>query len=472
MSGARKGILALAILVLVAAGIYYGIRVNRYLESLAPGRVPAWAKGRTVITVWCGWVGEEQQYFQVAIDLFNRTQKDVFVRSISTVEDDTKLFRAISAGVPPDLCILWDSSYVGTLAATGAIQPLDDFFGQSSLKLEDFIPAGLAAGRYEDHLYSLPFLIDVACLFWSEQTFQEAGLRLDPGPQTLGELDDYIERLVKFDQRGRLERLGFEPPDPDVCMAIWGARFYDPANHRIACDEPRAIEALKWRMHVLDLQGGAEKVAAFQAGFGNFDSPQHQFFHGLVAMEPYGEWWPNYVQRFGPHVRYRIGPWPYPDKYPELKGRAYFGGNFVCMPTGSKHPREAWRFMEWMHTEKAQVVFADKMQGCPDIKAIAQRMVPTPEEVQRANRIFVDPSLPFDEQQRLADPIRQVRYGTACQIALSPRWAVFPPLPVNILYKRELLAAFQYAERGTKTPEQALKDCQRRVQAALKEYLR
>ncbi len=472
MSLRRKLLLLLAVIVGLPLLVFYGARVNAYLEGMAPGQIPDWASQRTTVTIWSGWVGDEQDYFEHAIDVFNESQNEIYVRDISTVEDDTKIFRAISAGVPPDLAILWDVSYIGTLAATSAVQPLDSFFEGSALRREAFLPQALASGTYKGRLYALPYLVDVSCIFWTELAFRDAGLDVDKGPETLSQLEEYIKALVKFDERGKLLRLAFEPPDPDVCLAIWGARFYDPERHRIACDEPRAVEALKWRMRITDLQGGADKVAGFQAGFGNFDSPQHQFFHGLVAIEPYGEWWPGYVQRYGPHVRYRIGPLPHPDQYPETKDLAYGGGNYVCMPTGAKHPREAWRFMEWMHSEQGQVVFAEKMQGCPDVKAVAERMVPTPEQVRLAKEIVVDRSLPFEEQKRRADPIRRARYGTACGIALSPNWAVFPPLPVNILYKRELLAAFQYAERGSKTPEQALADCQRRVQAALEGYLR
>lgn len=451
--------------------IFYGVRLNAWVDSMAPGRIPAWARERTVVTVWAQFLGDEQRYFERAVAAFNRSQQEVYIRNISTAEDDTKVFRAISAGVPPDLCILWNPGYVGTLAATGAIQPLDRFFEKSSLRREEFVPAALAGGTYEGKLYSLPYLVDVHCLFWTEKAFREAGLDVERGPRTLGELDEYIKKLTRFDQRGKLLRLGFEPPEPEVCMALWGVRFYDAQKRRITCDEPRAVEALKWRIHLEDLQGGAEKVAAFQAGFGNFDSPQHQFFHGLVAMEGYGEWWPGYVQRYGPHVRYRIGALPYPENYPELKGLSYMVGNYVCMPSGCKHPQEAWRFMEWTHSREGQITFAEGMRNCPDIVSVVKEVAPTPEQVRRVNLIFVDPGLPFEEQKARAKPIADVRFGLACQAALSPKWAVFPPLPVNVLYKRELLTAFQYAERGTKTPEQALADCQKRVQAALEDYL-
>jgi len=449
----------------------YGPRVNRWLESMAPGEIPEAARSRAVVTMWGGPVGDEQDYVQAAIDAFNRSQRRIWVRYVSTVEDDTKLFRAISAGVPPDLCLLWSQAYVGTLAATGALQPLDERMQRSPIHVKDFIPAGLAMGQYEGKQYALPDLVDISCLFWSERAFNDVGLEVSRGPQTLSELDGYIKKLTKFDANGNLLRLGFEPPDPQVCMAMFGATFYDPEKHRITCDEPRSVEALKWRKHIQELQGGPEKVAAFQAGFGNFDSPQHHFFHGLVAMEAYGEWWPGYVKRYGPHVRYRIGRLPYPDQYPQLKDLTFFGCGALGIPTGSKHPEEAWEFMEWMQTKKGQEIFAAGMQGCPNIISVAWEMVPTLEEIKLADSITVDPRLSFEEQKRLHEPVRTARYGVACEIALSPKWIILPVLPVNTIYLRELLTAYQYAERGSKTPERALADCQKRVQEALNEYL-
>ena len=471
MSRADK--IAWWLLFVIAASLVgvYGPRVNRWLESMAPGQIPPAAESRTVVNMWGGAVGDEQDYVQEAIDAFNRSQNRIWVRYVSTVEDDTKLFRAISAGVPPDLCMLWSQAYVGTLAATGALQPLDQRLKESSIDVKDFIPSGPAMCQYEGKQYALPYLVDISCLFWSERAFNEVGLDLDRGPQTLSGMDEYIKRLTKFDAKGNLLRLAFEPPDPQVCMAMFGCTFYDPKSHRITCDEPRSVEALKWRKHIQDLQGGPEKVAAFQAGFGNFDSPQHHFFHGLVAMEAYGEWWPGYVKRYGPHVRYRIGRLPYPDQYPQLKDLTFFGCNAVGIPTGSRHPDAAWEFMEWMQTKKGQEIFANGMQGCPNMISVAREMIPTPAEFRLANSIVIDPKLPVQEQKRLNEPVRKARYGVGCEIALSPKWIILPVLPVNTIYIRELLTAYQYAERGSKTPEQALGDCQKRVQEPLKEYL-
>jgi len=401
---------------------------------------------RTVLSIWSGWTGKEKDIFDGVVAAFNREQDTYKVRNMTIEADDTKTIRALTAGVPPDLFFVWEPAYVGQLAANGAVQPLDPYLARAGPKLDKFIPGSIGQGLWEGKHYSLPYLVDAYALFWDKDAFREVGLDPERPPRTLKELERYALRLTKRDKSKNVQRLGFQLPDIFHPIVWFGGKFYDAKTRRITADDPRNAEALKWYAHMMAVQGGAINIESFTQGFGEYASPNNQFFVGKVAMMISGQWWPGFIERFAPHMDYGVGPIPYPDQYPEQKGVTYLGGNFCCIPRESKHPEGAWAFMRWAQTFQGQQLFAKDMHGVPDIKAVLN-----------------DPVLVTGSRHNEA-------FGVVCKIAGNPKARFFPATPVNIMYMAELITAAQLASRGAKTPERALQDVQKRVQKELDTY--
>jgi len=402
--------------------------------------------GRTVLSIWSGWTGKEKDIFDAVVKAFNESQNKYELRNMSIEGDDTKTIRALTAGVPPDLFFVWEPAYVGQLAANGAIVPLDDLLARGGLPLKDFIPGSIGQGEWEGKHYSLPYLIDAYAFYWDKDAFREVGLDPERPPRTLKELERYTLKLLKRDKNGSVTRLGFQLPDIFHPIVWFGGKFYDPKTRRITADYPRNVEALRWYVHMMEIQGGAIHIDSFAQGFGEYASPNNQFFVGKVAMMISGQWWPGFIERFAPHMDYGVAPIPYPDRYPQQKGVTYLGGNFCCIPRESRHPEGAWAFMRWSQTYHGQELFAKDMHGVPDIKAALN-----------------DPVLVTGSRHNEA-------FGEVCRIAGDPNARFFPATPVNIMYMTELISAAQLASRGAKTPERALRAVQHRVQRELNTY--
>ncbi|UCH33597.1 MAG: ABC transporter substrate-binding protein [Armatimonadota bacterium] len=418
------------------------------LVLLLPGcayraKVPA---ERTHVIVWSGWVGIEQEAFEHAVDMFNASQDRYYLENRSTVEDDTRIFRAITAGTPPDFFFLWRTSYIGALAANGAVRPLDEFMQGSRIREDDFIPGALEQCRYHGKLYAVPFLIDAAGLYWNRDVFGEAGLDPDHPPETLEELLDLAVKLTKRDERGNLVRLGFQPPPIHEVMALFGGQLTDPETGRITANHPRNVEALEWYVRMCDVQGGGLRMDSFKAGFGEYNSPNHQFFVGKVAIMFNGEWWPSYVTRYSPTTDYAVTSLPYPRKYPQYKGTTFLGGNFAAIPTESEHPEGAWAFIEWMQSRRAQVEFSKVMHGLPNVRSA----------------IFA-PELTEGNREKEA-------FGEMCRIAALGKGAIFPPTPVNVAYMTELETVAQRAARKAVTPRDGLEQVQQRLEVYMEPY--
>jgi multiple sugar transport system substrate-binding protein len=401
---------------------------------------------RTRAVVWSGWVGVEQEAFEHAVDMFNAGQRHYYFENRTTIEDDTKIFRAITAGTPPDLFFLWRTSYIGALAANGAVMPLDRFFSRSGLRGPEFVPGALEQCRYRGKLYAVPFLIDASALFWNRDVFAEAGLDPDRPPRTLEELLDFAVKLTRRDARGNLVRLGLQPPPVHEVMALFGGRLADPVTGEITANDPHNVEALEWYVRMFDAQGGGLRIDSFQQGFGEFDSPNHQFFVGKVAMMFSGEWWPSYVTRYSPTTDYGVVALPYPSKYPWRKGSTFLGGNFAAIPSESKHPQAAWEFIKWMQTRQAQVAFSKVMHGLPNVR-----------------RAIFAPELTRGSREKEA-------FAVLCRIAAGGKGDIFPPTPVNLAYMAELETAAQRVVRKSVTPRQALEQVQRRLQVYMEPY--
>ena len=401
---------------------------------------------RIELRIWSGWVGAEEEAFERMVRLFNHDQRRYRVQNSSTVEDDTRIFRAITAGTPPDLFFLWRTQYIGALAANGAVMPLDDLFRRSGMREKDFVHGALEQCRYRGKLYAVPYLIDASALYWNKDVFAQAGVDPNRPPRTLEELVDLARKLTKRNPRGGLECLGFQPPEIQEVIGLFGGQFADPKTGRITANDPRNVEALEWYVRMCEAQGGGLRIDAFQQGFGEFDSPNHQFFVGKVAMMVAGEWWPGYVTRYSPSTDYGVVALPYPSKHPEMRNATFLGGNFAAIPTESKHPEAAWELIKWMQSERAQVSFSKVMHNLPNVRSAL--LAP---ELIRGNR-------------------EKEAFGTLCHIVSLGKGQVFLPTPVNVAYMEELLTAAQRAMRESVTPQQALDQVQRRMEVYMEAY--
>jgi multiple sugar transport system substrate-binding protein len=394
------------------------------------------AGNRTDIEFWSGWTGHEGQVFQSLVNRFNREHPSIYVHNFGGVQDDTKTIRAITAGVPPDAFFVWNTGYLGPLAANGAIQPLDGRMASGGLRERDFVPVSLRLCRFRGRLFGLPVLIDGSALFWSKTAFKEAGLDPERPPRTPAELIEYARRLTRRDAAGRLTRLGIDPPEPWPFLWACGASLVD-ADGKAVADTPETRQALAWSRDVMEAMGGASVAESFAAGFGQAQSGNHPFLMGLTAMMVSGEWMPHWIERWAPDFDYGVTDFPRTDCHRPVT--CSVGGNVVCIPQASRHPDAAWEFVSWLESREAQLEFARGIFNLPNRRDMLGE--PSLTRGSRANR----------------------GYAVLLHLAASPGASTFPNLPISNFYTTEMTNARDFVVHGDKTPEQALRDLQRRL---------
>jgi multiple sugar transport system substrate-binding protein len=323
---------------------------------------------RVHITYWEKWGSFEAEACQKMVDAFNDSQKDIFVHYIRTSQVDRKAMLAIVGGTPPDVVGLW-SENVPPFAEAAALVPLDDLMKTSGLTDEHYIRNYLEIGRYEGHTYALPTTPATIALFYNIDHFRKktkeleaAGLDPNRPPATLVELDRYADALSEFNPDGTPRVMGFIPTEPGWFHTAWvyyfGGRLWDPNTGAITTDLPANIRAYEW-LKTYAARYGRDNLTRFQQGFGNYDSPQNAFIDGKVSMVLQGVYFPAFIDRHRPHLKYGVVPFPCAAGVPGP--RSLMNMDVIGIPRGCPHPKEAWRFVYWVQTKGLPIVC--RLQG-------------------------------------------------------------------------------------------------------------
>src|SRR5437764_1084229 len=127
--------------------------------------------GRTVVTYWEKWTGNEAAQMQQIVDDFNNSvgrEKGIFVRYLSISDVNKKTLIAAAAGVPPDIAGLWDNNTV-QFATSDALEPLEDLAAAAGLRREHYKSVYYDACQYNGHLWCLPSTPMAAALLWNKR---------------------------------------------------------------------------------------------------------------------------------------------------------------------------------------------------------------------------------------------------------------------------------------------------------------
>ena len=107
----------------------------------------------------------------------------------------------------------------------------------------------------------------------------------------------------------------------------------------------------------------------FKNGLGNFDSPENPFLSGKIAMDQQGPWMANYIAHLKPafsEVKVPIarqwelkdrrsntvwGVAPFPTAVPGLTNVSYNSFDALMIPSGARHPKEAFEFMAFVNRQ-------------------------------------------------------------------------------------------------------------------------
>jgi multiple sugar transport system substrate-binding protein len=327
--------------------------------------------------MWQQWgSGHEKDLLDEAIAQYEKEHSNIKINE-EPVTDDTKMLSSISGGDAPDIIDLGTTTNIGAWAEQGALMCLDDFMAKDNINKDDFIPASWKAVTYKDKIYAMPFVAFNAGLLWNKELFKEAGLDPETPPKTMEELAKFAEKLTKVDANGNITQMGFVPNWPisnltNNYIFSFGGKVIDDENNKITLDDPAVAKALEWERSFYT-KYGSQNVQNFTSSTGEWLTAQDAFESGKLAMVIDGSWAIRFIQENVPDVDKNIGAALIPSSadHPELYGTGFIDVNPQIIPTGAKHPKEAWDFIKWLTTDKKIcATFADGTANIPQLKDV------------------------------------------------------------------------------------------------------
>jgi len=405
-------------------------------------------EGTITLDVWHPWGGEPGKDFRAFMEYYNQNVADRFsppirVRPLFAPNDlsaNQKFFLSVAAGVPPEV-IFVDGPQVAEWGARGALLPLNDFIQEAGIKPEDFWQPCWKQTVFRGKVYALTFCADPNfAFFWNKKVFRDAGLDPEKPPRTLAELDEYAEKITKFDERGNMVRIGIIPwgvygMANSIYTWGWafGGKFYDPNSETVSCDDPKIVQALEWMVSYAK-KYDIRKISALTAGFGTAE--QNPFFTGKLGMMPAHITMLREIDKYAPDLEYGIALMPYPEGGEDP---SWVGGWCIGIPRGAKNQKEAFEFIKWLCTSPEGTLAAARLTGSfPGYK-----YSPAYEEAERDPRKSVFLSI-----------LRTTKHQR-------------PVMPAQAFMMGELTRAVDAALYGRKSPEEALRDARERIQEHL-----
>ena len=194
---------------------------------------------------------------------------------------DTKVTAMVAAGETIDCAQLESGSIAYPMAAEGLLEPLDSYIEDSGINMDDYVAASC---YYDDNgnLIAWSGCIELMCLFYSRDVFDEAGLPYPPSdPDEAWTWDEFVDVATKLtkDANGLTPAdEGFDPEhivrygvNPDIWWPVWGSFIASNGGSMVdsegnfTMNQPEAVEALQALIDLKLVDHVAPSVTASQS---------------------------------------------------------------------------------------------------------------------------------------------------------------------------------------------------------------
>jgi multiple sugar transport system substrate-binding protein len=319
--------------------------------------------GPTTITFSYLWGGEEAKALEKVIADFNESQSAIKVVGVSSPDAQKQLTSMSSSNGSFDISDNFGNT-VGSWASKGILAPLDDYLKTEKVDLGDFAPAALDQMKYEGKTYALPIAVHTQQLMYNKDLLDKAGVT---PPTTMDELADAVKKLTVTDANGAITQIGLGNPSASTLFTTLGYAFggtWDGKDGKTPTpDDPKNVEALDWYATTLTDTYGADKIATFTSGLGQYMSAQDPFYTGKEAMVVDGEWQAVNIPKVAPNLNW--GVVDIPAATPELAGTTQVTTSTLFIPSNSKHKAEAAKFLAYIVGDKPMTDFTLALGNLP-----------------------------------------------------------------------------------------------------------
>jgi len=287
-------------------------------------------------------------------------------------------------------------------------------------------------------LYGLPKDWSTDCIIFNKDLFDNA--RVDYIKESLSweEFLSIAKKLTRRDENGRIINFAFFGRPYFSWIYENGGKIFSEDGTKCIIDRPEAVEAIKFMIDLsvkyrVNPTTSMRKIKQF--------SKNSMFVSGRLAMVFVGRWYYPFILEKMKGVRWGVAP-----NIHGKKRLTPFGANGYAISRQTKHPDEAWKFLEFLAGKEGQTLTARKGWNIPSMKEVAysNAFLNNPNHPPGLNKMFLE-----EAEHAVPYPISQyIEYNRYLDII-----------------EREI----ELAELGKKTVEEALKKSANQINLIMEE---
>jgi multiple sugar transport system substrate-binding protein len=314
---------------------------------------------------------------QHVVDLWNSTHDDkVQVTVIPDTQMVPKLATGNQAGEVPDM-VAFDLIYMPDFMKAGLLKDITD-----EMKSDPNYASEAQAYRdiaiYDGKIYGTGFTPDVSVLIWNKNLFKQAGLDPDKAPQTIGEIHADAKKIRALGDdiygyyfEGACQGCNIFTTSPMMVAA--GAKLL-PSKPGEKALQGDGVEDVLTEMHEMWAEGLIPEGAQADNGAGFVT----EFETGKIGIEGSGGLALSDIKKAVPDLDFGVGLLP---GTKSGENSAFVGGDVIAIPSASKHPDMALKFIHWEMTDDVQFNALAKNNIIPSRPALA------------TDKVFSDPRI-------------------------------------------------------------------------------
>jgi multiple sugar transport system substrate-binding protein len=369
--------------------------------------------------------------------------------------DAQQFLSAVASKNPPDL-VYMDRQLLGTYAARGTIEPLEDCVSKESVDLDQYRDPAIKEITLDGKLYGLPEFYDNRVLMMNDASLQSAGVAptaIDTGDHAA--LTQLATQLTKKNGNN-LARIGFDPKIPEF-LPVWakanGVDMLSADGKKANLDDPKLVAGLEYAVSLINAQGGWGSFKAFRDSW-DFFGEKNQFASDQLAAFPMEDWYLNVLADVSPKTAITVAP------FTDEQGKTidWVTGSAWAIPSASKHKDQACKWIKTMTTSDTWIAAAQARADKRKSEGKSFTGVYTGNEV-------ADEKI-FGDVVSLSDaPV----YDKAVKVVLSAQDSAFsmPSSPAGSEFQTAWQDAVNRVLSGEQSPADAMKQAQQEAQTAL-----
>jgi multiple sugar transport system substrate-binding protein len=276
--------------------------------------------------------------------------------------------------------VIWPAEF----AAAGWAMPLDDFI--SGQEREKFLEGAILANTFENRLYGLPLFVDSGMLYYRKDLLKQYGFT---PPVTWQEMTDAAGKIVIKESKKGKYIYGFSGQFKQYEGLVCDMMEYILSNGGMLVDREKGVSAIEGKPALDAVRFVRDSIIGSAAPVGvlAYQEPESLdlFIQGKAVFHrnwPYAWQIANDPQRSTIAGKVGIAKLPH---FPGGKSYAALGGWQLGISSYSEHKEAAWKFVQFLTSERIQKLLAVKSGKAPTRKALYDDP-----EVLKANPHFRD----------------------------------------------------------------------------------